>query len=140
MSVVTLSVTNKPFMLSVFMLSVFMLSVFMLSVFMLSVFMLSVFMLSVFMLIVVILSVVILNVVATYESLKKRLKSQFISATRLKMFKTTLARRLRHPAELIKILRCLYLFSHPFSTSVKAFLSICQFSFFTSQGAFTRAV
>jgi hypothetical protein len=43
-SVIMVSVTYKPFMLSVFMLSVFMLSVFMLSVFMLSVVTLSVVM------------------------------------------------------------------------------------------------
>jgi hypothetical protein len=42
-----LSLTYKPFMLSVFMLNVVMLSVFMLSVFMLSVFILNVVMLSV---------------------------------------------------------------------------------------------
>ncbi len=53
LNVVMLSVTNKPFLLSVFMLNVIMVNVFMLSVFMLSIVMLCVFMLSVIMLNVV---------------------------------------------------------------------------------------
>jgi len=60
-----LSVTNKPFMLSVIMLSVIMLSVIMLSVIMLSVIVLSVIMLSVIVLIVITLSVIMLSVITT---------------------------------------------------------------------------
>ncbi len=84
-----LSVTCKPFMLSVVMLSVVMLSVVMLSVVMLSVVMLSVIMLSVVMLSVVMLSVVMPIAMTTFPSrrtLAKRLVYRTVTLRPINFF------------------------------------------------------